>query len=359
MPSKAEHGERLDCSVDALSFVPTQLNFAGVSDIGLGEQRRPDCESRRDHSLLGTRRGQSRFSEEHTPRSHSRGSSSMGRSPVVERKKCRRNRKRADSGTSRSSSSSSLSSSRSQSRRGRKDVGDLADALRFLKVGREVVPPSIFNMGSGDSLKRFFKTYEKYFDRKYSGDDRDRARHLYQFLGSDLKSCYDAIDGRHRKYRDLKVELLDIVESQRINGRETFYRKFQGATHSPEEPVKMYALRLEHLAGKAFPSKSEAKRQLCRKLRDTAPAEFLVALTGAQSTLSMLGEKEISWDRMRKVAESHDRLKREGFVRQAHAVDPQVWYSRSSAVPGDSRPPESLTLGPVVRSGQFTATSRK
>lgn len=182
------------------------------------------------------------------------------------------------------------------------DSLSLVHALKNLKLQKEPVPPLVFNAKSGHSFKNFLSTFERFFDCKYTGDDRDRARKLEHYLGSDMKRWYEAIGGHNRRYKEVKRELLEMYETERVSRKEETFKQFQSMQMLSTDSMRMYAVRLEHVARKAFPDEAEAERQLCRKLKDTAPSAFIGLLAGAQNMLSMFGEKKMSWERMKKIA---------------------------------------------------------
>lgn len=241
-------------------------------------------------------------------------------------------------GSGHQGSSSDDSPDRSTRHKTRNKKADLSlvQVLQNLRLPKEVVPPGVFDRRSGDSFKSFLSSFDRYYESKYTGDDRDKARHLGQYLGSEMKRWYDAIGGRNRRYKEVCRELLDIYNSERLSTKEESYRKFQQIVVLPADSMKMYTLRLEHAAQKAFPDVAEMERQLCRKLKETAPHAFQILLAAARSTLSMLGERKMSWQRMKLVADDFDRQTREVVVQRdlspVWADQGQILYSRPDPV---------------------------
>lgn len=191
-----------------------------------------------------------------------------------------------------------------------REENTLAQAIKGLKF-KEVVPPVVFDPKSGDSFKKFLSTYERYFEFKYTGSDRDKARHLQQYLKGEMRSCYEAIGGRNGRYEDVKRQLLSLYDADKASKREDAYRQFREMRMQESDSIRMYTLRLEQVARRAFPDASEAERQLCRKFKETASPSLRLMLAGARSTISLMGEKNLTWDRIKVVAESADRGARE------------------------------------------------
>ena len=210
------------------------------------------------------------------------------------------------------------------------------EALQKLGMKKEVVPPAIFDSGTGASLKGFLKSFERYFDAKYEGNDRDRSRCLVKFLGPQMKSFYENVGGYQRKYQDVKKDLLSIYEAQRTSDREDKYNNFVKTALLPSESLSMYCIRLEHLARVAFYDEMERERQLCRKLLDSAPDYFKSSLEGARSATAILGYRKMTWALMKNIAEDKDRQIREGSRQSSpldcFAAEPQVWHTRDSSM---------------------------
>ena len=122
----------------------------------------------------------------------------------VPKKKIRKN------SSSSSSSGSDSSVSTPKRRYHRKD--SMEDILRLMKnmgKSREVVKPEAYNSTGSESLREFLAEYECYFDEKYEGNDKQRAKILGEFLVGDIKDYYQAIGGSKLKYSDVKEKLKE------------------------------------------------------------------------------------------------------------------------------------------------------
>lgn len=245
-----------------------------------------------------------------------------------------------DSQPSDSSNSSSSSSDdevvpqRKTHKKSKRSDVSLSDALRQLRLPKEAVSPGKFDIKTGTSLRRFLSSFERYFDCKFDGTDRDKALQLGYFLQGSIRNAYDAMNGSQTKYCKLKPKLLEWHKNERSSVRQKSFAEFQNAKMLPDDSLGIYCLRLEGLALKAFPKSSdERERQLRRKFRNTAPPFVLTKLDNAQSTLSMFGEKKLPWQRIRKLAEAEDRLIRQrredGLgLPDSHGDPQEVWFSR-------------------------------
>jgi len=225
------------------------------------------------------------------------------------------------------SSESSRSPTAGRSRGTRQD-GHHRQRRRESRVVRDVVPPRLFDGSGGESLRDFLHEFEEYFDAKYQGNDRQKARKLEEFLGGSAMAAYSALDGQRRKYRELKIELLSWQKMEKVNQRSKHEREFESAKLLPTETLVIYSLRLERLAARVYSKRRERERRLRAKFAATVPGTFAQVLSAHKRDLPIHG-KRLSWDNMKRLAASQDR--------QLHAEDLDdppsrvVWYSRPLA----------------------------
>ena len=223
----------------------------------------------------------------------------------------------ADSTISTSDDSASEGSKRRRKKKGTKD--ELVDALKQLRFPKEVVAPIPFDPTSGESLSRFFKSFERYFDSRYDGTEKEKSFQLGKFLRGSAKRAYDVMGGSSMRYKKLKPKLLDWFRSERISHRKSKEEEFRAATMHPEDSCVIYCLRLENLAEAAFPSLKERERNLRRKVRETVPAALSFQIESAQGMRNAFGDGKMSWNNIKKLAESHDKLRK----RQAEQTQPR------------------------------------
>ena len=229
----------------------------------------------------------------------------------------------------------------------------LASAIQYLRMPKEVVPPPKFDLKAGISLRRFLEQYERYFCTKFDGTDRDKAQHLQQFLLGSVRSAYDAIGGPQLRYTKLKPKLLEWYCTERVSVSQKKFDEFQNVKMTPNESSTVYALRLERIALQAFPgSLSDRERHLCQKFRRTVVVTLKKKFDSAASNLAVLGERRLTWDNMKRVAEAHDRLIRDQQFNESVNNDSDedraisVWYSR----PSETRLPNRRNVTTVPRS---------
>ena len=211
-----------------------------------------------------------------------------------------------------------------------------------MRLGRpkEAVPPGTFDGEDGTSLRTFLDRYERYFSLKYEGNDHDRAVGLANFLRGTALGAYKAMSGSQIKYSRLKPLLLDWYKSERTSVRQQKLDDFANAKYQSSDSFRLYCLRLEQLAEKAFPGNlAERERQLRKKFRETVPPFFLNKLENAQSAVSAMGDGKLTWQRMKKVAETEDVLRKEKNSRKGNGekLNTSVWFNSSKPVVESSR----------------------
>lgn len=217
--------------------------------------------------------------------------------------------------------------------------GELYRLLNQMKHPREAVSPEVFSGEEGASLREFLEDYEVFFATKYDGNEKQQARVLGQYLDGPTKRAYEAMEGAKLRYSSLKVELLHWYKGERISMRNRSDNEFRRAKMVRGDTLRIYALRLERLASRAFPeSVSACERQLCRKFWKSVPDSFHKILSNSEKSLALHGEaRKLDWSEMVRLAESEDRYKRdrrEEISSESEAEpDLGIWYSRPSSRP--------------------------
>ena len=209
-----------------------------------------------------------------------------------------------------SNSDSSFPSMNFSPRRGQPEVerDSLVEALRSLGRPKDIVPPSEFDGTGPESMSLFLDDYERYFQQRYAGTDRQCAKHLRQFLAGAPKKMYDAIDGAHRRYSDVKSKLLEWDASQHFDKVERLEEKWEKTYMEHDETLTIYALRLERMAHKLFKKKRDCDRKLIRKFGKTVPVTFREVLQRHERDLPASGIS-LDWDYVKRLASGHDRTR--------------------------------------------------
>ena len=220
------------------------------------------------------------------------------------------------------------------------NFGNQSGAPVTFTFPKEVVPPPIFKGTSGDSLKRFLKSYERYFAAKFNGTEREMSVQLGKFIQGPARSAYDAVNGTQLRYSKLATKLQGWYSAERTSQRSNKLGEFQRATMNESDTYNLFCLKLEQLAKNAFPdSPRDRERQLCQKFRESVPAGFVEKLDATRVALSALGQK-LTWDSIKKVSETNERQNREREASQLG--QPSLWYSRA---PPQSSSPLPITMG--------------
>lgn len=187
----------------------------------------------------------------------------------------------------------------------------MVDMLRGLRFPKEVVAPAAFDPVASMSLRKFLVTFERYFDARYFGSEKEKSVQLGKFLKGSAKRAYDAMGGTTTRYRDLKPKLLTWYESERTSLRQRKISEFQSAQMRPDDTCVIFCLRLEQIAEQAFPGSTRLReKKLCAKVRETVPPALAFQIESAQGMTKAFGNGKVSWNSIKKLAENHDKQKR-------------------------------------------------
>lgn len=240
----------------------------------------------------------------------------------------RKDRSRKSGGRSRlpGSDGNSSSADRLDEEAGRsRNEDSIIEMLKSLRFPKEVVPPATFHPDSSVSLREFLKAYERYFEARFHGSDRDKSRQLGKFLKGAAKSAFEAMGGNSLKYAQLKPKLLEWYGSERVDGHQRSRAEFLQASMQPTDTCAIYCLRLEKLALDAFSSDLEREKQLCLKIAETAPPALVFQISSASGLLNLDGGDNLKWKHIRKLAEHYDRQQKEIMMRgtsSRSSIDP-------------------------------------
>ena len=157
------------------------------------------------------------------------------------------------------------------------------------------------------------------------------SSHLEKYLEGTVRSAYGAIGGSGMKYDKLKAKLLMWFEAQTIDRKDKVRENFSNLSMKPGETCAIYCLRIEQMALKAFKdSPMEMEHQLKKKLRDTAPPNLIYQIDTAESIFSITDVGGLTWRRIKKMAEQHDRKQMKGeLIRKTEDEQLSLFYSHT------------------------------
>ena len=178
---------------------------------------------------------------------------------------------------------------------------------------REAVPPEVFDVNSRLTLRNFLDVYERYFSFKFNGTQRDCCRKLGAFLQGEVKEAYDAVGGNQSqmKYKDMKEHLLQWYRSQNVWRISRNRAEFEKVRMKEGETFKLYCMRLQEIAKRAYPSDAyKATKKMKKKLIATVPEWFAACIEKKEEMKKMLNKgKKVSWSDIVEVAEMQDKKK--------------------------------------------------
>ena len=174
---------------------------------------------------------------------------------------------------------------------------------------KDVVMPEPYDEDCKGSFKDFLKDFERYFSLKFEGNEKDRCRELGRFLVGEVKEAYEALGGPLLKYPAMKSELQLWHKSAQVGKVRIRRAELSNATMKNGESFKLYCMRLEKLAYRAFPhDQYERAKQLKQVLIDTVPRWFARNIEKREETKQIVkAGSRITWADIVSVAEMEDK----------------------------------------------------
>lgn len=181
---------------------------------------------------------------------------------------------------------------------------------------KDVVTPDPFDITDNESLKQYLDGFERYFNAKYDGTQRDRTRELARFITGDVKDAYEALGGSKCKYDEMKPALLQWYRTQRVGRTHQNRAELKRASMRTGDTLKLYCMKLQEIAKRAYPNdERECLKQLKRQLVSTVPAWFVRSIEKKEEMKSMLKlGKKITWREIMELAEKYDRKQKKATL---------------------------------------------
>lgn len=200
-------------------------------------------------------------------------------------------------------------------------------------VRKEIARPPMFEMNGWQPLSQFLQAFERYFNAKYVGNERDCTMHLAEFLPDKMREYYHILGGGKLKFSKMKQELLSWYRTQERLGARHWRAKLMSETMNEEESLKVYALRLKDIATKAYPNDEANRiRELRHRYLETVPADFArhLQITQDASRVAGYGSK-LGWTDILRLAEKEDerqRKRNQAVVKPKEKVPSKIWFNR-------------------------------
>lgn len=131
-------------------------------------------------------------------------------------------------------------------------VGMLAELVKNSQKPK-VVAPSKFQYELEHDLPRFFLQFEQFCSINYPGAHDQWCRLLEKYLEGSFLKLYTVVIKTVDNYWAVKTNLLKWFTNEERRKNENRLHDFMSAQRLSGESINMFALRLEHLAGKAYP----------------------------------------------------------------------------------------------------------
>jgi hypothetical protein len=194
------------------------------------------------------------------------------------------------------------------------DEGDLSfvrqsNATRLYKV----VTPPIFRSSGSQALKQYFQTYERYFQIKYSGSQKECSMDLSKFLDGEALKAYHYFNGAEKRYPILKELLLDWYRSHQVQGSKRWRSELKKMRMTEGDSFKLFGMKIVEVAKKAYPrNERECAKKMQEQFIHVMPDWFKEKLHQQQDMKEMIGQgNKLNWSDMMRQAEKEDKNKKE------------------------------------------------
>lgn len=181
----------------------------------------------------------------------------------------------------------------------------IAQCLQRMQRPRAVAPAK-FGPNRDQDLKDFFEEFERYCEIMYPGQMNDWTILLGNHLEGSYASLFFRLRKSEKRYAHLKNALLKWWDFEAQRKKEQATQDFMLATMESGESITMFALRLEQLAGRAFPGVCMRQHDSLRNafLHSLPPeveqrtTDYVIGLEGASGEM-------IEFDQLVRVANKH------------------------------------------------------
>ena len=186
-------------------------------------------------------------------------------------------------------------------------ISALVNALAHLD-NRPVPTPEKYNPESGQPFDKFLGEFERYCARSFRADDdpdhSSWGSQLGKFLNGELREAYAALHVIGEPFSELKRKLLEWMESSKEKLGTEAKKRFSGANRKPNEPMRLYAARLEKYFQVAYPNRvaNGNKKALREKFTNSVPGRVRDKILNAEACL----DGAITWDKILSIASKHD-----------------------------------------------------
>ena len=224
---------------------------------------------------------------------------------------------------------------------------------------RRAPKPEEFDMASGRSFRSFLVSFEEYCSHTFRGSSALWCSELKGFLKGSILQTYEALHSPGESYEEIRERLLQWCNDVQGSVSRSNKRKFDDIQMRKNEPLRLYAARVERQFRLSYPRKRVGtSKTLIRKFVETVPPTVRKSILNAKSILS-LQDQDLDWKLTLKLVGSYEMEGLEPDVLDVNDSEiAEVW-----AVQPPQPPPtiysKPLSTGysqssPVVYSGQST-----
>jgi len=173
--------------------------------------------------------------------------------------------------------------------------------IEMLSINRKPKPLPLgkFRSDSGETLVQFLDRYENYCQEMYPESKEGLLPLLGTYLEGETLEVYKTIVRNTWDYEDAREQLLTWFREEKARENKHETKNFTEARIHKNEPITVYALRLEGLARRAFPGCDVIEMPILRqRFLDSVPNQIKMEVERTVSTIETTMGIKVPWDRL-------------------------------------------------------------
>ena len=177
-------------------------------------------------------------------------------------------------------------------------LSQLVQQLALQKKPTKMIPLGKYKLEDGETFPQFLTRFEEYVKSMYPQSSTDEWRtYLGLHLEGHIKTVYDLLMKNNSGYTIIVYELTQWFNKYISKQNKTDQTNFENAVMNYNETIPLFALRLQGLAEKAFPTAEiETLMILREKLINSLPLHIQQTVKSHVMICEMSRREEVSWD---------------------------------------------------------------
>ena len=172
---------------------------------------------------------------------------------------------------------------------------------------RSVPKPEVFDITSGQPFLKFLDTFEDFCQYTYKGGSALWVTELGRYLTGEIAQAFSALRVAGDSYETVRHKLVQWVNDSRETYETEAKSRFNKAKRYIDEPLRLYAARIEKAFRLTYPKRQvESSSTLRKKYCETIPRSLYKQIQTFSSIRRSMGDKDIKWSKILELASQCD-----------------------------------------------------